>query len=123
VPALMAMELHRLTVGAEVVAIVAREQNRASKGLPESQRPQSLKAERHPLASLAIIKERAWIWNLPWWFAVEELPSQESRQRWQFAGGGLNLCRFLGGTIVRKEQEDCSIPKRKFVHPVLRRTG
>ena len=81
-PALMAMELHRLTVGAEVVAIVAREQNRASKGLPESQRPQSLKAERHRLASLAIIKERTWIWNLPWWFAVAELPSQESPQRW-----------------------------------------
>ena len=81
-PASMAIELHRLIVGAEVEAIVTREQNRASQGLSESQRPQSLKAESHRLASLAIIKERAWIWNLPWGFVVAELPSQESLQRW-----------------------------------------
>jgi hypothetical protein len=81
-PVLMAMELQCLTVGAEVVGMVAREQNSASEGLPESQRPQSLKAERHRLAFLATIKERAWIWNLPWGFAVAELPSQESPQRW-----------------------------------------
>src|SRR4026208_1400651 len=111
----MAMELHRITVGAEVVAIVAREQNRASKGLPESQRPQSLKAKSHRLASLAIIKERAWIWNLPWCRA--SLPGESAE---------VVVCRWIEPLAV-PGRDDCqhkrTVHKRRFVHPVLRRTG
>ena len=113
----MAIELHRLIVGAEVEAIVTREQNRASQGLSESQRPQSLKAERQRLASLAI-KEVRFGFFLVVCCCRASLPGESAE---------VVVCRWIEPLPV-SGRDDCSEAAKggsnpEWVHAVLRRTG
>src|SRR5580765_3440907 len=104
----MAMELHRTILGAEVSSDRGQGTKQSQLGTPRVQKAPEPEG-RAPSAGLPGHYQRTSLdleYSLG--FAVAELPSQESPQRWWF-GGGLNLCRFLGGMIVRKAQKDGSI--------------